>query len=543
MSMGTLKYFNLKNYVDYARRWIADLREAGPRRSLEECFRRYQAGFSVNSKRVILCEGMWDNPNHFFRLHMMLAAMPDAKECRLMCILRNRGEAKQQRMLESLGAAEFIYLEDSACRGEQFVEAARQLLRSVRSHHDLLEIELPDSLPAYVFYDTVLKVARHPQPPLDSLLWTTVLAEVLRNLAMYKDLFARHEVVRVVSSHPWKNEYATLCWTAITHAVPCYYVTGFCEGIRIRRLRTAEDFSMPVEHCASADFDALPAAVRKQVIERGRAYLSERDRGQSCDINARYAFRPDKRETSKAAARRVLRVPEDKPFAVVYAQVWFDFPHTFAMQNFTDFLDWITFTVAQVSKNTSVTWLLKPHPCDSWYGGIRLADVLGSLPSHVQLCTEETDSLTTQVAADYAVTVHGTVAIEATARGVPVLCADRSYYSDWGFARAAQSREEYAQLLASIQSLARPTEEHRQRAMAFAALSLAPTPEARGLLRTSCDSSDRRMLYEEIVARFERGKESLLVEQNEIGEWLASSSPSYAACQTIRHYQSLGSNA
>ena len=165
-----------------------------------------------------------------------------------------------------------------------------------------------------------------------------------------------------------------------------------------------------------------------------------------------------------------------------------------------------------------------------------MADVLGSLPSHVQLCAEETDSLTTQVAADYAVTVHGTVAIEATARGVPVLCADRSYYSDWGFARAAQSREEYAQLLASIQSLARPTEEQRQRAMAFAALVSAPAPEAMGLLRTSCDSSDRRMLYEEIVARFERGKESLLVEQSAIGEWLANSSPSYAACQTIRHY-------
>ena len=534
--MGTLKYFNPKSYVDYASRWVADLREARPRRSLEECFRQYQAGFSVNSKRVILCEGMWDNPNHFFRLHMMLAAMPDAKECRLVCVLRNREETKQQRTLESLGATEFIYLEEPVHRGEPFMEIARQLLRNVRSHHDLLEVELPDSLPAYVFYDTVLKVARHPQPPMDSLLWTTVLAEVLRNLAMYKDFFARHEVVRVVSSHPWKNEYATLCWTAITHAVPCYYVTGFCEGIRMRRLRTAEDFSMPVEHCASADFDALPAAAQRQVIERGQAYLAERDRGQSSDINARHAFRPDKRETSKAAARRILGVPEGKPLVVVYAQVWFDFPHTFAMQNFTDFLDWITFTVAQVSKNTSVTWLLKPHPGDSWYGGVRLADVLGSLPSHVQLCAEETDSLTTQVAADYAVTVHGTVAIEATARGVPVLCADRSYYGDWAFSYTAKSREEYAQLLASIQSLARPTEEHRQRAMAFAALSLAPTPEAMGLLRTSCDSSDRRMLYEEIVARFERGKERLLVEQNAIGEWLASAHSSYAAYQTIRHY-------
>jgi len=536
MSVSVLKYFNPKNYVDYARLRIAEMLEAKPRWSAEECYRRYQAGFAGNSRRVIVCEGMMDNPNHFFRLHMMLAAMPDAKDCRLVCILRNRDEVNQQRTLESLGAKEFVYLEDHARRLEQFMGTARQLLNNVRSHRDLLELELPHSLPAYVFYDTVLKVARHPQPPLDSPLWTVVLAEVLRNLTIYEDLFGHHEVVRVVSSHPWKNEYATLCWTAITHAVPCYHVTGFCEGVRIRRFRMAEDFATPVEHCSFADFSGLPASVREGIVERGRAYLSERESGKSTDINARYAFRPDKRPAGKPAARRVLGVPEHGFLAVVCAPVWFDFPHTFAMWNFTDFLDWVKFTVDQIGRNTSVTWLLKPHPCDSWYGGVRLADLAGNLPPHVHLCPEATDALTAQLAADAVVTVHGTVAIEAAARGVPVLCADQSYYSDWGFTHTAKSREEYAQGLANIQNLVRPTEEQQKRAMAVAALSLSPAPEALGLLRTSCDSSERRMLYGEIVNRFEREKDSLLVEQNAIGEWLAGSSPSYAACQTINHY-------
>ena len=168
-------------------------------------------------------------------------------------------------------------------------------------------------------------------------------------------------------------------------------------------------------------------------------------------------------------------------------------------------------------------------------GGVRLVDLVGNSPPHVRLCREETDALTAQLAADAVVTVHGTVAIEAAARGVPVLCADRSYYSDWGFARTATSRDEYAQGLANIQNLACPTEDQRKRAMAVAALSLAPAPAAAGLLRTSCDSSGR-MLYGEIINRFEREKDSLLVEQNAISEWMAGSSPSYAASQTIKHY-------
>jgi len=320
------------------------------------------------------------------------------------------------------------------------------------------------------------------------------------------------------------------------HEVPCFYVTGFCEGVRIRRLRTAEDFKTPVEHCSFVDFSRLSVSVRERIIERGRAYLAEREQGESSDINARNAFRPEKRSTDRATTRRILGVPEQGFLAVVCAPAWFDFPHTFAMHNFTDFLDWIKFTVEQISRSTSVTWLLKPHPCDSWYGGVRLADLVGNLPPHVHLCPEATDALTVQLAADAVVTVHGTVAIEASARGVPVLCADRSYYSDWGFARTAASLEDYGQALANIQSVTRPTGEQQKRAMAVAALSLAPAPKALGILRTSCDASDRRKLYNEILTRFEREKDGLLVEQNAIREWLTGSSPSYATYQTINHY-------
>ena len=536
MSGNLSKYFDPGVYIAFLRMKVTDLREAKPRQLVEEYYRRYRTSFSGTSNKVIVCEGLWDNPNHFFRLHVMLAAMPDTKDCRLVCILRNPAARKQRRTLESLGAKDFIYLEAHKYDREQFMGEAQSLLSSVRSHRDLLELEFPQALPAYVFYDTVLKIARHPQPPLDSLLWATVLAEVLRNLAIYQSLFEQNEIVRVVSSHPWKNEFATLCWTAIINAVPCYYVTGFCERIRIRRLCTAKDFATPVEHSAFADFVALPDSVRAQVIEQGRTYLTEREHGKSSDINVRYAFRPDRRATSKSAARRLLGVAENKPLAVVYAHAWFDFPHIFGMQNFTDFFDWIKLTIDQISKNTSVTWLLKPHPCDLWYGGIRLADMVGNLPPHVLLHKEETDSLTTQVAADYAVTVHGTVAIEATARGVPVICADRSHYSDWGFDYTAQSREEYVRLLANIQDCMPPTDEQRKRAMAFAALSLSPTPENMGLMRTSCDSSGR-ILYKEVISQFdEHNKKAMLVEQSAIGEWMASSHPSYTACQTISYY-------
>jgi len=536
MSARLVRYLAPGRYTRYLQRFIADRRANRFRGAAEAHYRRTRPGVAGNGAPTIVCEGMWDNPNHFFRLHLVLAALPDAERCRVLGVLHRREQWRQRRSLRSLGAREFLYLEHDRVRREQFDAEAQRLLAGVSTHRDLLRLELPRALPAYIYYDTVLKIARHPQPPLDSPLWPRVLAEVLRNLAIYDRLFRERRIAAVVASHPWKNEFATLAWSALVRGVPCYYVTGFCEGTRIRRFGAVEDFATPVEHGTCREFDALPPATRHRVVEYGRAYLAEREQGTSSDINARYAFRPDKRAGDRVAARRALGVDGDRPVAAVFAQVWFDFPHTFAMQNFTDFLDWMRFTAERIAENTSVTWLLKPHPCDEWYGGVRLLDVVGALPPHVHVCPEDTDSLTVQLAADVLVTVHGTVGIEAAARGFPVLNADRSHYTEWGFTHAAKSREDYGELLSRIASLTPPTLEQRERAMAFAALALAPPPAALGLVRTSCDTSGA-MLYQEIAERFRREPAGLGRERQAIGEWLASRHPSYAAAQTIRWFR------
>jgi hypothetical protein len=533
MSRRLFRYFSPRGYARYIGRQVAERRANRFRSAAEGNYRRSRSRVVGVGSPAIVCEGMWDNPNHFFRLHLMLSALSDGGPRRLIGVLHRHSERRQRRTLKSLGARDFLYLEQNAVRREQFDAEAQRLLAGVSTHRDLLRLDLPHALPAYIYYDTVLKIARHPQPPLDSPLWSGVLAEVLRNLAIYDQLFRTQRIAAVVTSHPWKNEFAALTWMALVHGVPCHYVTGFCEATRIRRFAMLEDFATPVEYGTAREFDALPDSTRRRAIEYGRAYLAEREQGTSSDINARYAFRPDRRQVDRAAAQGALGIDGRRPVAAVFAQVWFDFPHTFAMQNFTDFLDWMRFTVDRIAENTSVTWLLKPHPCDEWYGGVRLRDVVGALPPHVRVCPEDSDSLTVQLSADVLVTVHGTVGIEAAARGIPVLNADRSHYTEWGFTHLAKSRDDYAELLSRIASLAPPTLEQRERAMAFAALALAPPPAALGLLRTSCDTSGP-VLYEEIAQRFRRDAGALDREQAAIRQWLASGRASYAAAQTIR---------
>ena len=536
MSAPLSRYLDPRRYARELWRLRTEWREHRGRGTAEGGYRARPVGVTGHGQRVVLCEGLWDNPNHFFRLHLMLSAMPDIAECRVIGIVRRRSERALRRSLKSVGVSEFVHLDEDAVSVDAFAAEARRLLSGVSRHRDLLELPLPHRLPAYVYYDTVVKQARHPQPPLESPLWQSSLAELLRDVEIYDRLFGHHDVARVVTSHPWKSEFAALVWMGLVHDVVSYYLTGFCDSTRIRRFSRLSDFATPVEHGTGKEYDALPPTTQRRLIEYGATYLDDRERGTSTDINARYAFHPERRHTDRAAARRALGLPEQRPVVAVFTQAWFDFPHTFGMQNFTDFLDWIRFTAARISQNTSVSWLLKPHPCDDWYGGVRLRDVVGTLPPHVYICPEDTDSLTARVAADAIVTVHGTIGIEAAARGLPVVNAERSQYADGGFTHLATSTEHYAALLADLPAVPPPTAAQRDRAMAFAALSLAPPPARLGLVRASCDTSSPAFLYAEIAARFKTGGQAWERERRAITDWLATGHPCYAAYNTTRAF-------
>ncbi len=477
---------------------------------------------------AIVADGLWDNPNHFFRLRVFLEAIPDIATMRLIGIL-NRADDASRTALESMGFTEFIVLEDHPDhRSEDFISDAEAMLDKADGYEGILKLPMPGGLPAYTYYDTVLKRARHPQPGLDDPIWKTVLADCLRNCAIYADLLQDTSIAGIVLSHPWQSQYATLVWGALSRNIPAYHLTGYCEGIRIRRFFNTSDYATPVEQLSLDEYLDLPQKVQDRLVEEGRGYLRLREAGKSSDINARYAFQSEHRTVSRAEARRAFGVADDRKLAIVYAHVWFDFPHTFAMGNFVDFYDWMRFTLGQLPHIEDVDWILKPHPTESWYGGFRLQDMIADLPGHVRLAPAETDSLTAMTAADAVVTVHGTVGLEATAHGLPVIAADRSFYSAWGLTHLAKSRDDYGTLLRSVGHLKQPDQTDRDRALALIALSLAPTPAEAGVLKMRCDSSGP-VLYRDIIHNYSDGRDVIEAEQAHMMSWLHGPSSSYSA--------------
>lgn len=499
---------------------------------LDALYRRLGPVVCREGAPAILVDGLWDNPNHFFRLRLFLEALPEDRRGEIIAVVRTRKD-RTRRTLAALGAKRFIALEDTS--PVLFREEAERLLAECKSHADLLSIALPQDLPAYVFFDTALKYARHPQPGLDDPVWMTALSGQLRDLAVAAAVFAEHDIGTAVLSHPWKSEYAALLWSALRRAVPAYHLTGFCEAIRMRRFDSVQDYLTPVEHMNFAQFSALPEQTRKSIAAIGASYLAGRRSGTQSDINARMAYLPHRRIDDRRAARLALAGGDDRPVILVSSHVWFDFPHTFGMCHFTDFKDWMVCTIDVAQRSPQYRWLLKPHPTERWYGGFRLQELATNLPDHIRLLEIETDAQTALHASDAVVTIHGTIALEAAALGLPVIAGDRSYFSSWGFVEEATSRGDYEWRLTTIGERG-PTEEAlRERACACAALAIAQPPPSIGALKMSCDSNGWR-LAREIGERLQENTPEVDRERADIAAFLQQHEfASLAASRLVRH--------
>jgi hypothetical protein len=182
-------------------------------------------------------------------------------------------------------------------------------------------------------------------------------------------------------------------------------------------------------------------------------YLDSRLSGRTGDISARFSYQLRNQMVSKQDLCRIFGWSEEKPIIAVYASNWFDFPHCGGLENFRDFYDWIALSMDVAARTTGVNWIFKAHPCDEWYGGtkgVTMEQMLERLDQpHVRLADTSWNGQALIKALDGIVTCHGTIGMEATYMGTPVLTAYSGWYRGGRFVREAESRQDYIDLLQS----------------------------------------------------------------------------------------------
>lgn len=192
---------------------------------------------------------------------------------------------------------------------------------------------------------------------------------------------------------------------------------------------------------------------------------------------------------SADAVRDQLGLDPRKKTVVVFSHVLWDGTFFFGENLFDTYEQWLVETVRAACSIWTLNWVIKLHPDYVWKMKqvrdrseprdiVAISQALGALPDHIKILMPETDISTYSIfdVADCGITVRGTVGIELSCLGIPVITAGTGRYSGLGFTIDSPNREEYISKLRQLDQIQPLTlsEIELARRYAYAVLKLRP---------------------------------------------------------------------
>lgn len=470
----------------------------------------------------VLVDGQWDNANYWLRYALLRRSLGLAQTHETGIL----GEHSRTRVRDAFATFRITATCDYAWTQaalQQYLPEARERLARTDTPHAIHNWTLPGNLPTAFVYDGILKRQRRGQVDLADPGLPVIVAQALFALDRAAAIIDQTRPELVVLSHVIDFTYAALAQAALTRGIPVVVLYGDFGTNRFMWLNTPDDLFGYPGRPTQVDQTGLPETLADALADTGAAALDARLGGQTADISAIYAFRRRRDHVDRTALAAHYGWDAQRPIIGIYAPNWFDYPNGSGRFPFTDFRDWMDATLQVAKATPSVSWLIKSHPCDEWYGSIRgprVSDLVEAAEcAHICLCDPAWNGRGLLQALDGVVTVHGTCGIEAAYLGTPVLTAYPGWYGAFGFAKTCTSADDYRRSLVTAWWEGHDSDAARTRAATFAGWYFgAPDWHAGWFLS---DDSNQDAIWWDLEEELETHAVALAREVDEIDAWIA----------------------
>jgi hypothetical protein len=480
---------------------------------------------------TVIVDATWDNPNYWLRYSVIRKALGLGRSREIGLIGEFR-RAQQSRTLARLGISEIAdYLRIPSDRTSNRRKAIA-LLSGVSRPEELLELRLPLGLPAVFFYDTVLKRQRLSSVDCGDARMIDWLTEYLDLISKAERILTEYSPSLVISSHAI-GIYLPLVWCALKRRIAVIVPFGDNGLLRLWKIDDPQQIFDFLDHPSAEHFKELDPTRKKHISQAGKAYLETRFAGNTTNLAVRYTYGSDKENINRDGLCALFGWDARKPIVGIYAANWFDYPHALGMASFRDFEDWILATYGCALRNPDVNWLFRAHPVDEWYGGMTLNDVMEKRQAtHIRISEKHWNGQSVLNCIDAVITFHGTIGVEATALGKPVLVADRGWYDDWDFVARPKTRENYLCLLGKEWWTQMDRAKNADLARIFAGWYWGrPAWQERWLLE---DDSEQWKLYSNIKTLLETSRPEIEIEAAFVREWFHSGYPHFHTYKMLK---------
>lgn len=471
----------------------------------------------------VLIDGTWDNPNYWLRYALVRRALGLASGNETG-LLGQYSRSKVKAAFKQFGVSRTSDYWQEAKPTPAHLAMSGRLLKDVGNPDALLQLRLPYDFPPEILFDGILKLQRRATVNICDPTLPQMIADALAHIEAADQIVESGNYDLVVLSHAVHYTCAALAWSAIRRQIPVVVLYGDYGTARFFRLRGPDDLFAYPGRPSMEEIRGMPLQVQERLREQGAAQMHARLSGQTEDVGAVFAYQKRSASVNKAILAERFDWDPTKPVIGIYNSNWFDHPHASGLREFRDFLDWIEQTLAVARTNDSVNWLCKAHPCDDWYAsikGARLEDIVAAadLP-HIRMADKSWNGLDLIRTLDGIVTCHGTIGIEASALGTPVLVSYPGWYGHAGFVVNPGNHDGYLAALKTEWWKGINRESAREASELFAGWMFC-VPDWHGPYILQ-DDSRQDAIYAELPGFLEANAAALKKELCEIRDWFDS---------------------
>ncbi len=163
--------------------------------------------------------------------------------------------------------------------------------------------------------------------------------------------------------------------------------------------------------------------------------------------------------------RRRLEINNENPIICLFAHVNWDACFNLSTMIFDTPNQWVIKSIKKMFEIKDVNWLIRCHPSEKRDGSLFTTDdfikkEFPSIPKHIKIIWFDSGINTYSIyqIIDVGITIFGTVGVELSLLGKPVITAGNAHYSNKGFTIEARSKKQYFSILENIKKI-KPLEE------------------------------------------------------------------------------------
>jgi hypothetical protein len=307
---------------------------------------------------------------------------------------------------------------------------------------EMKTLEYPEKLYAQdiqigdLVIDSYLRFKPSPRFDVEDPFVFMILQQAVRDLTLAKNYFLTRKPVLYLSSYSTYIEHGIPVRVALSLGI---IVRTYGNIIAFGKKLSLEDFFHTADTSKySHEFYALSEGEKKVAIGLADRELNLRLSG-GIDPATSYMKR-------SAYVRSGEEVPDVAGAVVIFLHDFYDSPHVYPDLIFTDFWNWISFTI-QVLLDSEIPFWIKPHPNQISLSEGVLIELKQSFPNARFLSSKITNIELIEAGIICGVTAYGTVAHELAYFGVPSICCATHPHASFHFCRTAKSISEYRDML------------------------------------------------------------------------------------------------